>query len=49
MPVKITSAIIKNELRAESVDWLLANVGDKITAELEFEVETFTLGFTDND
>lgn len=48
MPVKITSVDIKNELRAESVDFLLGNVGDKITVELSFNVETSVVGSTDN-
>lgn len=48
MGVKITSVAIKNELRTESVDWLLANVGDKITVELEFTVETTIIASLDN-
>lgn len=40
MPVKITDVRIKNEFRTESVDWLLANLGDKITVELDMTVET---------
>lgn len=48
MPVKITSVAIKNEFRTESVDWLLANVGDKVTVEIEFTVETTVLATVDN-
>lgn len=52
MPVKITDVSIFSELQGVSddpVNWLLANVGDKIRAEIEFEVSTFTVGYTDNE
>jgi len=47
MPVKIDSVVFSNEFRAETVDWLLANVGDKITAEIDFTVQTFAIASTD--
>jgi hypothetical protein len=48
MPVNITSVKVKNEFRTESVDWLLANIGDKITIELELDVNTYVIASTDN-
>jgi len=49
MSVKIESTVIKNEFRAESVDFLLANVGDKITIETIMRVETSVIASTDNE
>lgn len=43
MPVTIESINIFNSFRPESVDWLLANVGDKIRIELVFNVRTFVV------
>lgn len=48
MPVKITDVKFKNELRNEATNWLLANVGDKITIELEFKVETSVIANSDD-
>lgn len=47
MGVEITSVAIKNKFRNESVDWLLANVGDRITIELTFKVRSFVVASQD--
>jgi len=49
MSVKIDAIRFKNEFRSESVDWLLANVGDKITIELDLSVSTYAISSSDNE
>lgn len=51
MPVKITDVSIFSELQGVSddpVNWLLANVGDKIRVELDVSVSTFAIASVDN-
>lgn len=48
MPVFIDDIQIKNEFRSESVDWLLANIGDKITIEIDSSIKTIVLASVDN-
>jgi hypothetical protein len=46
--IKVTSVVIRNEFHAAVTDWLLANVGDKITIETSFTVENTILASIDN-
>lgn len=46
MGIKQTSLEIYSELSNSPVDWLLANVGDKIRIELSFRVATYFVGST---
>lgn len=48
MPASITAIRFKNEFRSESVNWLLANVGDKINIEIDLSISTWALS-TSND
>lgn len=48
MPVFVDSVKIYSELSNQPVDWLLANVGDKIRIEIELNVKTFALASTGN-
>ena len=47
MGIKATSILFSNEFRAEKVDFLKALVGDKVTIEIEIDVETIAVGSTD--
>lgn len=49
MPVSIEKTEIKNELKAGSVDFLLGNVGDKITIEHTIKIETSVVASTSNE
>jgi hypothetical protein len=47
MAIDITSVVVKDALYNGSVNWLLANVGDLITIEVDFTVKTYALASTD--
>lgn len=46
MSVKITNVAIKADPKTDTFDWLLANVGDKITVTIDIEVETAIVAST---
>lgn len=48
MAFEINDIRVKNEFRTEDVDWLLANVGDKITIEVDIESATYAIADNDN-
>jgi len=48
MAIRITNIAFTNELRAETTSWLLANRKDKVTAVIDFEVETVAISSTSN-
>lgn len=48
MAITVTSINFYNDLRAEAVNWLLANVGDKIRIETIIEVATKFVGSSAN-
>ena len=48
MGVVVEALRVKDEFRPlESVNWLLANIGEKITIELDIRVELFAIDKTD--
>lgn len=48
MGIKATSILFSNEFRAEKVDFLKALVGDKVTIEIEIDVEETIVSSVDN-
>jgi len=49
MPVTVTDIRFKNELRTEDVDFLLYNVGDKATIEIDISITNYAIASTDNE
>jgi hypothetical protein len=47
-PLKIVSQNIYKELSAASVNWLLANVGDKLRIETVVDIQIYCIGSNDN-
>jgi hypothetical protein len=48
MDIKVNSIEIFSELSTSPVDWLLANIGDKIRIEIEFECALYSVASSSN-